>query len=56
MKIKSVRTFLVDPGAHKRWLFVKVETDDGLHGWGECYTQLDRDRAIESHVRSWAAT
>ena len=51
MKIERVRTFLVDPGAHKRWLFVKVETDDGLHGWGECYTQLDRDRAIEAHVQ-----
>jgi galactonate dehydratase len=51
VKVKSVRTFLVDPGAHKRWLFVKVETDTGLHGWGECYTQLDRDRAIEHHVQ-----
>jgi galactonate dehydratase len=51
MKINAVRTFLVDPGAHKQWLFVKVEADGGLHGWGECYTQADRDRAIEVHVR-----
>jgi galactonate dehydratase len=51
MKIAAVQTFLVDPGSHKRWLFVKVETDTGLHGWGECYTQSDRDRAIEAHVR-----
>jgi galactonate dehydratase len=51
MKVNSVRTFLVDPGVHKRWLFVKLETDNGLHGWGECYTQLDRDRAIEVHVQ-----
>ena len=51
MKIERVRTFLVDPGSHKRWLFVKVETDNGLHGWGECYTQADRDRAIEVHVQ-----
>jgi galactonate dehydratase len=51
MKVNSVRTFLVDPGAHKRWLFVKLETDNGLYGWGECYTQLDRDRAIEVHVQ-----
>jgi len=50
MKIKGVRTFLVDPGSHKQWLFVKVEADGGLHGWGECYTQVDRDRAIEAHV------
>jgi len=51
MKITRVRTFLVDPGSHKRWLFVKVEADSGLHGWGECYTQADRDRSIEAHVR-----
>jgi galactonate dehydratase len=51
MKIDRVRTFLVDPGSHKRWLFVKVEADNGLYGWGECYTQADRDRSIEAHVR-----
>jgi len=50
MKITAVKTFLVDPGSHKHWLFAKVETDAGLHGWGECYTQLDRDRAIEVYV------
>jgi galactonate dehydratase len=51
MHVKAVTPFLVDTGVHKRWLFVKVEADGGLHGWGECYTQLDRDRAIETHVR-----
>ena len=51
MKIKSVRTFLVDPGSHKHWLFVKVDADNGLHGWGECYTQPDSERSIEAHVR-----
>ncbi len=52
MKIKGLTTFLVDPGSHKQWLFVKVEADDGLYGWGECYTQVDRDRAIEAHVQA----
>ncbi|MCZ6681057.1 MAG: mandelate racemase/muconate lactonizing enzyme family protein [Candidatus Poribacteria bacterium] len=50
MKITNIRTFLVHPGGGKNWLFVKVETDEGIHGWGECYTQADRDRAIETHV------
>jgi galactonate dehydratase len=54
MKITSVRTFLVDPGGSKNWLFVKVETDAGIHGWGECYTQADRDRAIEVYVQQLA--
>ncbi len=51
MKITAVKTFLVHPGVGKNWLFVKVETDEGLNGWGECYTQSDRDRAIEVHVQ-----
>jgi galactonate dehydratase len=51
MKITAVKTFLVNSGASKNWLFVKVETDDGLYGWGEAYTQLDRDRAIETHIQ-----
>lgn len=54
MKITNVRTFLVDPGSSKNWLFVKVETDAGIHGWGECYTQADRDRAMEVHVHALA--
>ena len=31
MKITRVETFLVPP----RWLFCRIETDDGLVGWGE---------------------
>ena len=57
MKVSDVKTFLVYPMSHregmiggKNWLFVKVETDAGIVGWGEAYTQLDRDRNIERHV------
>ena len=46
MRVTGVKTFLVHPGGGKHWLFVKAETDAGLHGWGECYTQADRDRVI----------
>lgn len=31
MKIKSYRLFKVPP----RWLFLKIETDEGITGWGE---------------------
>ncbi|HUN31409.1 MAG TPA: galactonate dehydratase [Trebonia sp.] len=31
MKITRVETFLVPP----RWLFCRIETDDGITGWGE---------------------
>ncbi len=50
MRIDAVKTFLVDSGAAKHWLFVKVETDEGAHGWGEAYTQLDRDRVIKRQI------
>jgi galactonate dehydratase len=52
MKVTDVRTFLVDPGTSQNWLFVKVETDEGIVGWGECYTQADRDLAIQLHVQA----
>jgi galactonate dehydratase len=51
MQVTHVKPILVDPGAGKNWLFVKVETDAGISGWGECYTQADRDQAIAAHVR-----
>ena len=31
MKIADIKTFIVPP----RWLFVKIETDEGVNGWGE---------------------
>ena len=50
MYVTAVQPFLVDPGAGKNWLFVKVDTDAGVSGWGECYTQSDRDQSIVAHV------
>jgi len=51
MYVTAVTPFLVDPGTGKNWLFVKVDTSDGISGWGECYTQADRDQSIVAHVR-----
>jgi galactonate dehydratase len=31
MKITALKTYIVPP----RWLFLKIETDEGLFGWGE---------------------
>ncbi len=54
MKITNVKTYLCNPGFGKNVLFVKLETDEGIHGWGEAYTQTDRDRSIEEHVKELA--
>ena len=50
MKIDSIKTYLVDSSSAKHWLFVKIETNEGIHGWGEAYTQLGRDRVIERQI------
>jgi galactonate dehydratase len=46
MKITAVTPFSVHSGWRKNWIFVKVETDEGLTGWGEAYSQYDRDRPV----------
>jgi galactonate dehydratase len=46
MKVTSVKIYTVHPGWRKNLIFVKVETDAGIHGWGEAYSQYDRDRAV----------
>ncbi len=50
MKIVDVKNYIVHPGWRKNWVFVKIETDEGLFGWGEAYTQYDRDRAVTTHI------
>lgn len=50
MKITAVTPFSVHPGWRKNWIFVKVETDAALTGWGEAYSQYDRDRPVLAPV------
>jgi len=35
VKITGVETFIVD-GVFRPWTFVKIETDSGIVGWGDC--------------------
>tara|TARA_B100000579_G_scaffold437715_1_gene468427 strand:- start:17160 stop:18335 length:1176 start_codon:yes stop_codon:yes gene_type:complete len=64
MKITNLEIFITNPGENsvdesfsksikffgKNLIFVKIETDIGITGWGECYSQSDRDTQITSHV------
>lgn len=43
MKITALKTFVVPP----RWLFLKIETDEGISGWGE--------PILEGHAETLAA-
>jgi galactonate dehydratase len=47
-RVRSVSTYLVDSGTTKNWLFVKLQTENGLTGWGECYTAPDREHGIRA--------
>ncbi|ACY16562.1 mandelate racemase/muconate lactonizing enzyme family protein [Haliangium ochraceum] len=41
MKIVKVETFLAD-GGWRAWGFVKIETDAGITGWGECTCEFSQ--------------
>ena len=52
MKITKVTSYAVHPGWRKNLIFVKVETDSGIHGWGEAYSQYDRDTAVMAQLEA----
>lgn len=49
MKIRSVEPIIVD-GAWRNWVFLRLETDEGIVGFGEC-TLEGREQAVASAVR-----
>jgi len=50
VKITAVKPYTVHPGWRKNLIFVKVETDSGIHGWGEACSQYDRDTAVVAQL------
>src|ERR1700704_5097858 len=50
MQITSVECLPVYSGWRKNFVFVRVATDAGIVGWGEAYSQYDRDRAVAAQV------
>jgi len=51
VKITSLSTYRVAP----RWMFLKIETDEGLTGWGEPVLE-GRARTVETAVREFGET
>lgn len=52
MRVSRVTPYLINAGPRKACVFAKVETDDGLHGWGEGFARADREQAIERHIHA----
>lgn len=50
MKITGIECLPVNAGWRKNFVFVRIETDAGIIGWGEAYSQYDRDRAVAAQV------
>ena len=50
MKVARVECLPVHSGWRKNFVFVRVETDAGIVGWGEAYSQYDRDGAVGAQV------
>ena len=53
MKITKLETFIVD-GGWRAWTYVKVETDEGITGWGEC-SDTRVPNAVAGAVRDLSA-
>jgi galactonate dehydratase len=53
LKIDRIRTWIVDSGHWKNWLFVRVDTSDGVHGWGEAFTEAGRERGIAAEIEAF---
>jgi galactonate dehydratase len=54
MKIDRIETFLFHPGSAKNLLFCRVQTDTGLHGWGEAYVTRGKETVIEACLQAMA--
>lgn len=53
MKIAKLECLPVHPGWRKNIIYVRIETDSGIVGWGEAYSQYDRDRAVCAQVEEF---
>jgi galactonate dehydratase len=53
MKIARIQPFLFHPGTGKNLLFCRVETADGLYGWGESYVTRGKERSSRNACARW---
>jgi len=60
LRITDVKTYIIPPSFakdsskwcdNKTFLFVKLETNKGIQGWGESYVLRDRERCIEMYIK-----
>jgi len=51
MKITRIETFILGTGSAKDLLFCRVETEDGLYGWGEAYVTQGKEKVVAECIQ-----
>lgn len=54
MKITSVKPYFLNPNVAKNLLLCRVETDEGIYGWGESYVVQGKEKAVEAYINGMA--
>src|SRR5271170_5526365 len=54
MKIARIESFILGTGSSQDLLFCRVETEDGLHGWGEAYVTHGKETVVAEIIRTMA--
>ena len=54
MKIARIETFILGTGSSKDLLFCRVETEDGLYGWGEAYVTHGKEKVVAQCIEAMA--
>jgi galactonate dehydratase len=54
MRITSIKPYFFNPGVAKNLLFCRVDTDEGIHGWGEAYVVQGKEKVVEDYIEGMA--
>src|SRR3984893_8886213 len=54
MKITRIETFTLRTGGSKDLLFCRVETENGLYGWGDVYITQGKEKVVAECIQAMA--
>src|SRR5215469_2398925 len=54
MKIARIETFILGTRSSKDLLYCRVETEDGVYGWGEAYVTHGKENVVAECIKAMA--
>lgn len=54
MKISKITAYPFFPGQAKNLMLCRVDTDEGIYGWGEAYVVQGKEKAVETYIEAMA--